>query len=216
MLNAPRPVTRSSTGDANAAKSLGEAPPVVLDINTIGELATFFAPTGRLGRLRKKLNYLKKKNCVLVPAQGNNACVDDEDVVYVGVDLLRQYQNDEATLAGVLAHEWGHSCAMKPDREDIQKLNWDQIFELRRAHETLADETCGRLLFMMGYKTDGIIAFLARGKETHNLKYHHPDTRAQIIRYGFASERRKAHLARSLFKNTGYKSEYDSILLDIA
>jgi hypothetical protein len=216
VLNAPRPVTRGSTGEANAAKSLGESPPIVLDLKNIGELAAFFGPTGRLGRLRKKLNYLKRKNCVLVPAEGDNACVDDEDVVYVGVGLLKQYQNDEETLAGVLAHEWGHACAMKPGRGEIQKLNWDQIFELRRAHETLADETCGRLLLRMGYKTDGIIKFLMRGKDTHNLKYHHPEIRSQIIRYGFTSEHRKALLARRLFKNNGYKGEYDSILLDIA
>ncbi len=220
----------SSGGAAEVAsnKSLGETPPIILSLDQIGELAPLFGETGFLGRLRKRLNYLKNKKCVLVPADGTTACVDDNDVVYVGVGFLKKYLIDkdgkdekgkdhgEEVIAGVLAHEWGHSCAMKPRRDEIQKLNWNQIFELRRAHETLADEISGRLLFMMGYTPQGIKTFLARKGDTHNLKYHTPEIRAQVIQYGFEAEKRKAKLARQLFPNSTYDNQYNSILLDIA
>lgn len=196
-------------------KTLGETPPVVLDLSEIGKLATLFAPGGIVERLRRRLNHLKQKKCKIVPAKGTVACVDDNDVVYLGVEFLERYQNERETLAGVLAHEWGHACALKPDREDLEKLNWNQIFDLRRAHETLADETSGRLLFLMGYKPDGVVQFLKKGKSTHNLKYHHPEIREQIILYGFASEKRKSELAKQLFPNSTYDNVYSSVLLDI-
>lgn len=203
--------------DGTSQKTLGETPPVVLSLEQIGALASLFGPTGFINRLRKRLNYLKKKKCVIVPAQGTIACVDDEDVVYLGVDFLTKYRGEEEVIAGVLGHEWGHACALKPKRDDVQKLNWDQIFELRRAHETLADEISGRLLYLMGYTPEGVIRFLTRRKgETHNLKYHPPELRAQIIRYGFEDEKRKAQLARQLFPNSTYENNYRSHLLDIA
>jgi len=218
-----------SSVNQTSAKSLGETPPVILSLDQIGELAQFFMPTGLLGRLRKRLNYLKNKKCTIVAADGTTACIDDEDVVYVGVGFIKKYLVDkdgkdedgqdrgEETVAGVLAHEWGHSCAVKPKKGEIQKLNWNEIFELRRAHETLADEISGRLLYMMGYSTKGIVNFLTKGKEdTHNLKYHNPEIRAQVINYGFETEKRKAGLARQLFPKSTYENNYKSFLLDIA
>lgn len=216
------PTIRPGGGAEQAAqKTIGEAPPIMLTLEQIGQLALLFKPSGLVGRLRKRLNYLKNKKCVVVPAQGTVACVDDNDVVYLGVDFLVKQLADrkkgEETLAGVLAHEWGHSCALKPDREEIQTLNWNQIFELRRAHETLADEISGRLLYMMGYTPEGIVQFLTAKKgETHNLKYHAPELRGQVIRYGFESEKRKAQLARQLFPKSTYENQYRSFLLDIA
>ncbi len=201
--------------DAASQKSLGETPPIILSLQEIGELATFFQPSGLVGRLRKRLNYLKNKKCKVVPAKGTVACVDDKDIVYLGVEFLSSYKDDPETLAGVLAHEWGHSCALKPTEEELQELNWNQIFELRRAHETLADETSGRLLFLMGYTPAGIIRFLKQGVDTHNLKYHNPDIRAQVVQYGFEAEKRKGVLARQLFPNSTYDNHYSSILLDI-
>ncbi|MBX7148923.1 hypothetical protein K1X76_07525 [bacterium] len=217
QLSLNRPITPVSGGHAaEASKSLGEAPPVQLSLSEIGDLASLFAATGLVGRLKKRLNYLKKKKCNVVPAQGTVACIDDTDTVFLGVEFLEKYQNEEETLAGVLAHEWGHSCALKPNNEDLQKMNWNEIFDLRRAHETLADEISGRLLFMMGYTTEGIKKFLLKGKETHNLKYHPPEMRAKIIEYGFEAEKNKGHLARELFKDSVYENEYKSILLDIS
>lgn len=210
------PIIQSgSSGQVEGRKSLGETPPIKLDINDIGRLAVHFASGGIIDRLKKRLNYLKNKKCRVVPAKGTTACIDDKDLVYLGVEFLSQYEGDPETLAGVMAHEWGHSCAHKPTSEEIQELNWDEIFEMRRAHETLADEISGRLLFLMGYSPEGIINFLNKGKATHNLKYHSADVRSQIVRYGFESEKRKADLARQLFPNSMYENNYSSSLLDI-
>lgn len=227
----------ASTDGADATKTIGETPPVVLSLSEIGELASLFAPSGLVGRLKKRLNHLKQKNCDVVPADGTVACVDDNDVVYLGVGFLKQCikrkekrgdkegkKKDEEeenlgieTLAGVLAHEWGHACALKPDKEALQKMNWNQIFETRREHETLADEISGRLLFLMGYSPKGLVNFLTTAeKDTHNLKYHNPKVRAQIIQQGFDAEKRKAQLSRQLFKNTASDDPYKSTLLDIA
>ncbi|MBI2340963.1 MAG: hypothetical protein HYU99_11465 [Deltaproteobacteria bacterium] len=210
-------IRTGGTVDEASQKTLGETPPVVLSLEEIGVLASLFAPSGLISRLKKRLNYLKRKKCRVVPAKGTTACIDDDDIVYVGVDFLSRHLDDEETIAGVLAHEWGHACALKPTRDEIQQLNWDQIFELRRAHETLADEISGRLLCRMGYTPEGIVKFLTREKgETHNYKYHAPEIRAQVIRYGYEAEKRKAALARQLFPKSGLTREYDSILLDIA
>lgn len=211
------PVIRERGGpEGIEQKTIGETPPVRLDLDQIGGLVALFSRSGLLSRMRRKLNYLKNKKCIIVPAKGTTACVDDEDVVYIGVDFLEKYKGEEETIAGVLAHEWGHACALKPHKERLQKLNWNQIFALRRAHETLADETSGRLLYMMGYSPMGLINFLTSGKETHNLKYHAPEIRAQVIKYGFVAEKRKAKLARQIFKKSVYKNPYSSFLLDIA
>lgn len=220
LLRGMPTIRERASVSGKSLKSLGETPPIVLSLEDIGRLAALFKKSGLLSRLKRRLNYLKRKKCIIVPAKGTTACVDDEDVVYIGVDFLEDclsQEDGEETIAGVLAHEWGHSCALKPGTEDVQKLNWNQIFELRRAHETLADETSGRLLFRLGYTTGGMVRFLTRKKgETHNLKYHAPEVRAQVIQYGFEAEKRKAELARHLFPKSAYANEYDSILLDIA
>lgn len=212
-----RPVIHEKGGaEGKGQKTLGEAPPVRLSLQQIGQLASLFAPSGLVGRFQKRLNHLKKKNCKVVPAKGWSACVDDDDTVYLGVDLLKAFcESEPETIAGIMAHEWGHACALKPKQDELDKMNWNEIFSLRRAHESLADEIAGRLLFMMGMKPDGLLAFLEL-KETHNLKYHPSKVRAQIIREGYEAEKRKKALAKTLFSSSTYQNEYDSILLDIS
>lgn len=216
ILRKQAEVARGSQNEGPVQKTLGETPPIKLSLGEIGALASLFAPSGLVGRIKKRLNYLKKKKCKVVPAKGTTACIDNDDIVYLGVEFLEAYQDDPETLAGVMAHEWGHACAVKPEQEHLNEMNWNEIFDLRRAHETLADEISGRLLCLMGYSPEGLIKFLKKGKDTHNLKYHHADLRAKVVRYGFEAEKRKKSLARDLFPGNGYKNDYDTILLDIS
>lgn len=214
LLNVPH-VTRGSSQAAEALKSLGEAPPIILSVKEIGSLAALFAPGGLVSKLKRRLNHLKRKNCQVTPAKGTIACVDGNDLIYLGVEFLQEFQEFEDIIAGVMAHEWGHTCAAhRPGGSEIQHLNWDEIFELRRAHETLADEISGRLLSLMGYQPDNLIWFLLRGKKTHNLKYHDPETRAQIILHGFHDEERKAGLANQIFPRSVYTNLYHSRFVD--
>jgi len=169
-----------------------------------------------VSRLKRRLNKLKGKKCRVTPADGTIACVDSNDLVYLGVKFLEEFQDDEEVLAGVMAHEWGHSCAHKPVQQQLDVLNWDQIFALRREHETLADEISGRMLAMMDYNPTKFIEFLKRKTGgTHNLKYHDSDTRAQIVLQGYEDEKRKIRFANELFPSSGgYRNNYHSKLID--
>lgn len=216
LRNAPKVGARSSAGTANARKSLGETPPIQVPFELLSdELAELFAPGGKVSKLKRRLNKLKNKKCQVVPAHGTIACIDANDLVYLGVEFLHQFRDQEDVLAGVMAHEWGHSCALKPEESHIQQMNWDEIFELRRAHETLADELSGRLMALMGYAPDSLIEFLlCTGKGTHNLKYHDPATRADIIRNGHREELRKIELARDICPATVYNNNYNKRIID--
>lgn len=214
LRNAPKVGSGQVTGKTQP-KSLGETPPIRLDMSQLGPLAALFARGGLVSRLKRKLNRLKGKKCEVVPAKGTIACVDGSDTVYLGVDFLAEYFDQEDVVAGVLAHEWGHTCADRPKEGEIQHLNWNEIFELRRAHEVLADEISGRLLALMGHKPDGLIRFLLESdRGTHNLKYHSPKVRAEIIRHGHHDETRKMQLARDLFSKSHYFNDHTSRLIE--
>lgn len=215
LRNAPKVNQGAGSQTAQAPKTLGEAPPVPVPPEMLGELAELFAPGGLVSRLKRRLNRLKSKKCRVIPAKGTIACIDDDDLVYLGIGFLAEFKNREDVIAGVMAHEWGHSCAEKPDQGEVQKLSWNEIFEMRRAHETLADEISGRMLALLGYKPDGLIEFLLRTeKGAHTLKYHAPEVRAQIIQNGYQDELRKATLAKDLFSKTVYSNNYSSRLID--
>lgn len=216
LKNAPRVSGGRATPAGEVPKGIGETPPRIVPLSQIGELAALFARGGTVSKLKRRLNKLKGKNCRVTPAKGTIACVDANDLVYLGVDFLKEYQDNEDVIAGVMAHEWGHTCASKPTEEELKNLNWNQIFELRRAHEVLADEICGRLLAMMDYDIDRFIAFLTRKTGgTHTLKYHDSNVRANIVRYGFEDEKKKINLAREIFPTTsGYRNFYQFKLID--
>lgn len=214
LRNAPR-VGGGGQGSTVENKSIGETPPVILQMSELGKLTVLFAPGGLVSKLKRRLNKLKGKKCRVIPAKGTIACVDLNDVVYLGVDFLEKYENQEDVIAGVLAHEWGHACAERPSQNEVNTLNWNQIFELRRAHEVLADEISGRLLALMGYKPDNMLKFiLSHQGAAHNLKYHDPHTRAEILLHGYNDEMKKIRLAREVFPANTYRNDYHSKLID--
>lgn len=217
LRNAPKVRGGQTSSSGGTAKTIGETPPMPVPLELLGDLEELFAPGGLVSKLKRRLNRLKNRKCRVIPAKGTIACIDTDDLVYLGVDFLREFRDREDVIAGVMAHEWGHSCAVKPTEEDLQELNWEEIFELRRAHETLADEISGRLLALMGYSADGLVEFLVREtKDTHNLKYHPAETRAEIIRNGHREESRKIDFARELFPKRAYANNYNSRLIDEA
>jgi len=216
LKNAPKVSGGQATQTGEAPKSIGETPPTIVSMAELGTLAALFAKGGLVSKLKRRLNKLKGKKCRVTPARGTIACVDDEDLVYLGVDFLEEYQDDEEVIAGVMAHEWGHSCAERPKKNEVDQLNWNQIFELRRSHEVLADEISGRLLALMDYDPEKFLKFLKKETGgTHNLKYHSTEIRESIVRQGYLEERRKIDLARQLFSTSnGYRNDYHSKLID--
>lgn len=219
LRNAPKITTRSTEGQPQP-KSIGETPPKVVPLESLtSSLAALFARSGKVSVLKRKLNRLRRKKCKVVPAKGTVACIDDNDLVYIGVDfleeILREYPDDwDEILAGVMSHEWGHASAERPKPEDLEQMNWNQIFAERRSHEVFADEMSGKLLSLMGYSPEPMIKFLTSKKDTHNLKYHDQKTRVDIIRKGFKQEERKKELAKDLFASGSYHNDYNSTLID--
>ena len=177
-------------------KSFGEAIPKVLDIHSNPFLESLFNQLGVLGRLQKKLSILSRKRGKVVPAKGTIACAlsaceesNFEDLVFVGVDFATKYHEEEETLAGVLAHEWGHLVSDFDHDMDTDHMTWEEVYALRKQEEAEADAYAGKLLSLMRYSPDGLIRFLSKPghcKETH--KYHSIVTREAIIRAAYDHE----------------------------
>ncbi len=187
-------------------KVLGEPIPQQAALHTLKpEIAAMFASGGVLERIRKKLSKLtKKKGNKIIPAHNTVACVDEENNVYVGVEFLEKFGEDENLLAGILAHEWGHMMSDLPRDGDFSHMTWDQLFELRRDEEAYADGFAGRAVFCMGYKVDAMADFLKKtqkkkDKKIPTLKYHNVATRTAILRESYALCERVSETAQKGF-----------------
>ncbi len=208
----PTWMSRVQKGSASAnatelRKVLGEPLPQVLDVKTLPpNIAAYFAPNGVLERIRKKLATIsRKKGGKILPAKNTIASVDDDENIYVGVDFLEQYGEDDALLAGILAHEWGHMLSDLPKNVNWSKLSWDDLHAIRRDEEGDADGFAGRAMFLLGYSPDSMIEFLRQNdrkrkeKKLPCHKYHNFATREAILRESFEAERRAVEMAKRLF-----------------
>lgn len=185
-------------------KLLGEPKPMEVDLDSVPpEIAALFAQKGMLQRIRKKLEQITKKPAKrLAAAKGRVACVDEDDVVYVGVDFLEKYKDREHLVAGILAHEWGHIVSNLPPEQELDNMTLDQILELRRDEEAGADAFAGRALYLMGYSVEDMVEFLKNlekiEKKIISKKYHPVDIREAILKEAFAAQRRTEDTARRL------------------
>jgi len=223
----PRVVaTAGHIGDSNEVreklrKLLGDPKPTELDLDAIPpEIAALFAESGMLQKLRKKLEQITKKKAKrLAATKGRVACVDEDDVVYVGVDFLEKYKNKEDLLAGIMAHEWGHLVENLPNEQELDKMNLEQLLELRREDEANADAYAGRMLYLMGYSVEDMVAFLKNlekiEKKIISKKYHPADIREAILKEAFAAQKRTEDTAKKLLVRThlGFSHVLKSTLL---
>ena len=187
-------------------KILGEPIPQIADPKTIPpHILEMFEPGGLLDRLKKKLALIsRKRGRKIIPARNTIASVDEDDNLYVGVDFLEKYGDNEALIAAVLAHEWGHMMSDLPKGINWSHLSWDELHEIRRGEEADADGFAGRALFLMGYRPDEMIKFLKeidkrKNKKTPCHKYHNTPTRVEILKQSYAAEERAMEVARRLF-----------------
>ncbi len=215
----PAWISRAISGSgamANAEeikKLLGEPLPLLVDPNQLSaRVAKFFESGGLLDRMRKKLAiFSRKKGGKLLPARNTIASVDEEDNLYVGVDFLEEFGEDEALVAGILAHEWGHMLSPLPKGMDWQHLTFDQLHAMRRDEEADADAFAGRAIFLMGLSVEPMIDFLTRLEQRRQEKekalpchkYHNLATRAAILREAYEAEKRAMETARRIFLATG-------------
>lgn len=204
-----RAVSRGGAmGNAEEIKKiLGEPIPRIVDPKDLpDDILAFFLPGGLLDRLRRKLALIsRKRGRKIIPAKNTIASVDEDDNLYVGVDFLEQYGDDEDLVAGIIAHEWGHMMSDLPRGVNWSHLTWDQLHALRRDEEGDADGFAGRALFLMGYSPERMIEFLKmtdrrrKEKKIPCHKYHNHATRAAILRESYDAQRRSMEVARRLF-----------------
>lgn len=188
-------------------KLLGEPIPQVVDEDKLPpEIKEFFAPGGLLDRLRKKLAiFSKKKGGKFRPAKGTIASVDEDDNLYVGVDFLERFGDDEELVAGIIAHEWGHMLSDLPKDVDWSHLNWDELHALRRDEEGDADAFAGRAMFLMGVSVEPMAKFLTKldkmkkDKKIPSHKYHNLATRIEILREAYKAEKKAMETAKKIF-----------------
>ena len=195
-------------------KHFGEPVPDIADIRNNPVMRDLFSRLGLLARIQRKLNTLSRKKGQIVPAKKTIACAlraceetDGQDVVFAGVEFLEQHHGEEDTIAGILAHEWGHLLADWTEGLNPDAMSWEEIFELRKEEEASADAYAGKMLFQMGYSAEGMIRFLNKvQKNKECLKYHSPATRAAIIRTAHTEARRRQNQMinlKSMFREIG-------------
>jgi hypothetical protein len=221
LLNNPDNISKAGQVGAStdlhkkARKTLGEPRPRLANLKQFPHLLAMFMPAGLIRRLQRKLNRLSGEEYGVVPAEGDNSCIDEDGQVYVGVEFLDKKKSDEATIAGVLAHEWGHKPNLRPKNLDLDSLSWDEVHTLRRKEENKADAFAGEALFMMGYNPEGLISYLresGNNSKSKTQKYLEPGDRARIILETYNREKRKKELMEklNLFGKSPYGSPYDS------
>ncbi len=229
LLNSMISRVMGGGGGASEAirKSFGEPLPQVVDISNNPELQALFTRQSMVERIRRKLSTLSRKKGRIVPAKGIIASVlqasevtHNQDLVFVGVDFLSEYQTQEETVAGVLAHEWGHLVSDLTQGINPDQLTWEQVFQLRKEEEAMADGFAGKMLCLMEHTPNGLIQFLGSGtgchKESH--KYHSLATRAAIIRAVYQDTQRRQNQAKNMmiFSNSPFSNPFTTQLIAVA
>ena len=207
----PAWISRASSRSGNIGQSeqirkmLGEPIPSKADLAKLPpKIADMFAPNGVLERIAKKLRHFSKRNNKKIIAAHNTvACVDDENNVYVGIEFLEKYGDDENLLAGILAHEWGHMVSTLPRGVNWSHLTWEELYEMRRSEEADADGFAGRAIYLMGYKPESMMEFLKvldqkRNKKLPHVKYHNTATRVAILKACYEAQERAFDTAQKM------------------
>jgi hypothetical protein len=182
-------------------KTLGDPLPKRADLADLPHrLRQAFSYEGILRKVERKLNALTGERYEIVPAAGDRVCIDEKGKVFVGVEFVAENVSQEALLAGVLAHEWGHFPTRSKLPRDLSHLTWEEVYRLRRGEETKADMFCGRALFMLGYPCEPMIQYLKAHEDPKNKtsKYHSVASRIKIIRATHASQSKRDAMAWNL------------------
>lgn len=194
-------------------KSLGDIAPITVKLSDYPHLAPWFAPGGRLDRKRRKLKTLSGKDAKLILAKNTVAAADAKDNVYVGVEFLEEFGDNDDLVQSILAHEWGHLLS-DASKLNVDHLSWEQIFQLRRDEEAAADAFCGRMLAMMGIKPDVISQFLIQAEgASPTLKYYAAEIRAAIIHEAYQIHGSRDGITRKIFAKRVYPNPYVSRLI---
>jgi hypothetical protein len=128
--------------------------------------------------------------------EGENASINRDGQIAVGVGLLEEYQGNDAFLVGLLGHEVGHKPWTWP-KGDLSKLTKKQLDALYREEEAKADRFAGKVLAELGVSPDEICAFLLKHETFEGRKpsdYYPADVRAAMIKEAF---RRRTNMLKA-------------------
>ncbi len=202
---------RSSASGKAQSKTLGEVPPVVERLEEHPELAPLWSHYGILQKLRRKLRQLSGRDANILLARHTVGAADNRGNVYLGVEFLQNYGHNDALLAAVMAHEWGHLISQMAKQGNLDHLSWEEIYALRREEEASADAFCGRMLAMMGYAPDPICQFLRDAdRGTPEVKYYAAPIREAIICEAHRRQGERAAVTRKIFPKRVYSNPYTS------
>ncbi len=207
--------TPVSPTETHSPKTLGEVPPIIVNLADFPDLFPLFAYYGSLEKIRRKLKLLSGKDAKkLVLAKNTVGAADHQGLIYLGVEFLREHGDDDALLASVMAHEWGHLISNSSKHGNLDHLSWEEIFALRREEEAAADVFCGRMLAMMGYSPESITQFLIKAeKGSPTLKYYAATIRGAIIEEAHRRHSARGSVTRKIFPRNNYANPYTSRII---
>lgn len=188
-----------SVGDQVKQALFARARPTLLDPAKFPELA---AQLKLLSKYKKKLSELagdEDGDYELVLADGANAQIDENGVIYMGADFLTANQNKPEVLIGALAHEIGHKPKRWSEYKVRRELSREDLEALCRHEETRADIFAGKALAEMDLECEPLIAFLKAVETGPHPEYFPADVRASVIRDAHTSRAYARESRKKLF-----------------
>lgn len=143
----------------------------------------------------------KDEEYAIVLSEGEAACIDQHNRIFLGVDLVARSLKEQGLLVGILAHEIGHRPKTWKRVKHDHGMKRAQLAELAKMEEAKADRVAGRALAEMGLLPDELCQFLlAHGHfEKQPEAYFPVDMRVELIRDAHASQIQRSTSAQKLF-----------------
>jgi hypothetical protein len=193
---------RSSTAAATMQVLLfGKRPPKLVDKRKYPKLKKTLAKLGYIKDQIAEMLGRSGGDFSLELCEGENACINQDGQIAVGVDLLEKHQDDDDVLVAIMGHEMGHQPWTWP-KTDVSRMTRTQINSLCREEEAKADRFAGRVLAALDADPQAICLFLtaAEAFEDHKPQDYYPaDVRASMIKAAFQRRTRMRKAGRAVF-----------------
>ena len=180
--NAQSSAQTQSLGQQVKQTLFAKAPPKVLDPSRFPELAKVMA---KLGRVKSKLATMlgdEASEYELHLADGTIGMIDAQGRIFLGAKFLNDYEQEEAVLIGVLAHEMGHRPKRWAEYMDEPPKSQAELEALCRHEETRADIFSAKALAELGLPVEPLVAFLEQVQTSPHPCYFDARTRGEVLK----------------------------------
>ena len=135
-------------------------------------------------------------------AEGGNAMIDGNGIIYLGEHFLAAHANNLSVLIGALAHEIGHRPKRwKNERYQMKRqLTLPEKQAICRFEETRADIFAGKALAELDLDPEALIEFLERAETHPHPEYFPAKVRGEVIREAYSERRYRTEQRRKLFR----------------